>query len=100
MGKKIGWGRVGWTGQKKEKRMRKKRWVKCDSYTLRGPAAMAFYIARSYCKTLSCLFLGGGGGGIAQLSRDNLQHGVSHRCALMNLSAKGAVSHHFGGVLS
>ena len=28
LGKKIGWGRVGWTGQKKKgnKRMRKKRW--------------------------------------------------------------------------
>ena len=26
LGKKIAWGRVGWTGQKKEKRMRKKRW--------------------------------------------------------------------------
>ena len=27
LGKKIAWGRVGWTGQKKEKRMRKKRWA-------------------------------------------------------------------------
>ena len=25
LGKKIAWGRVGWTGQKKEKRMRKTR---------------------------------------------------------------------------
>ena len=29
------------------------------------------------------------GGGIAQLSRDMLQHGVSHRCAWEKLSAKG-----------
>ena len=28
LGKKIAWGRVGWTGQKKEKRMHKKRWGK------------------------------------------------------------------------
>ena len=27
LGKKIAWGREGWTGQKKEKRMHKKRWV-------------------------------------------------------------------------
>ena len=27
LGKKIGWGRVGWTWQKKEKRMRKKKWA-------------------------------------------------------------------------
>ena len=26
LGKKIAWGRAGWTGQEKEKRMRKKRW--------------------------------------------------------------------------
>ena len=28
-------------------------------------------------------------GGIAQSSRDTLQNGVSHRCACVNLSAKG-----------
>ena len=39
-----------------------------------------------------------GYGGIAQLSRDTLQDGVSHRCACVKLSAKGGVSHLFGGV--
>ena len=34
LGKKIAWERVGWTGQKKEKRMRKKRWVKCVCATV------------------------------------------------------------------
>ena len=38
--------------------------------------------------------------GIAQLSRDTLQNGVSHRCACVNLSTRGGVSHHFGGVLA
>ena len=31
----------------------------------------------------------GGGGAIAQLSRDMLQNGVSHRCACVKLSTKG-----------
>ena len=31
----------------------------------------------------------GEGGGIAQLSRDALQYGVSHRCACVKLSTKG-----------
>ena len=36
--------------------------------------------------------------GIAQLSRDTLQNGASHRCACVKLSARGGgVSHHFGG---
>ena len=55
-------------------------------------------IKRSMSKTLSCLFVWG----IAQLSRDMLQNGVSHRCAFVKLSAKGGMcpmSHHFGGVL-
>ena len=38
--------------------------------------------------------------GIAQLSRDTLQNGVSHRCACVKLSAWGGVSHHFGWVLT
>ena len=46
-----------------------------------------------YHKTLSCLLLWG----IAQLSRDMLQNGVSHRCACVKLSTKG-VSDHFWGV--
>ena len=29
-----------------------------------------------------------------------MQNGVSHRCACVTLSAKGEVSHHFGGVLT
>ena len=29
-----------------------------------------------------------------------LQDGVSHRCVCVKLSAKGGVSHHFGGVLA
>ena len=36
--------------------------------------------------------------GIAQLSRDTLQNGLSHRCVCAKLSTKGRVSHHFGGV--
>ena len=37
--------------------------------------------------------------GIAQLPRDTLQDGASHRCICVRLSTKG-VSHHFGGVLT
>ena len=67
---------------------------------LRGPAAILF-ISRDICsdsiaKLLSCLFLCG----IAQLSRDTLQNGASHRCAYVKLSAKAGVSHHFGGMLT
>ena len=36
-------------------------------------------------------------GSIAQLSRDMLQNGVSHRCACVKLSTKG-VPHNLGGV--
>ena len=39
-------------------------------------------------------------GGIAQISRDTLQSGVSHRCACVKLSTKGGVSHHFGELLT
>ena len=39
--------------------------------------------------------------GIAQLSRDALQNGVSHRCVCVKLcSTRGGVSHHFGGALT
>ena len=63
----------------------------------RGPAAI-LSISRDTCSDsiaifFSCLFLWG----IAQLSRDMLQNGVSHRCACVKLSAKGGVSHHCGG---
>ena len=34
--------------------------------------------------------------GIAQLSRDMLQNGVSHRCACVKLSAKGGVAPSWG----
>ena len=38
--------------------------------------------------------------GYRTLSRDMLQNGVSHRCACVEVSAKGGVSHHFGEVLT
>ena len=38
--------------------------------------------------------------GIAQISRDMLQNGVSHRCACVKQSAKGGLSHLFWGVLT
>ena len=62
----------------------------------------AIFVAIVYRKTLSCFFVffwGGGGAGIAQLLSDTLQHGVSHRCACVKLSAKGGgIEPHFGGV--
>ena len=39
-------------------------------------------------------------GGIAQLSRDTLQNGVSHGCVCAKLSTKGGLSHLFGGGLT
>ena len=53
-----------------------------------------------YRKTLSCLFLWGGGGGSHNYRAIIVQNGVSHRCACVKLSTKGGVSHHFGGVLT
>ena len=50
---------------------------------LRGPYR-AIPVAIVYGKTLSCSFLWG----IAHLSRDMLQNGVSQRCACVKLSAK------------
>ena len=48
-------------------------------------------------QTLLCLFLWG----IAQLSRDTLQNGVSHGCVCVRVSIRGGgVSHLFGGVLT
>ena len=63
------------------------------SSRVRGPAAGNESLD-SIAKTIRCLFLWG----IAQLSRDMLHNGVSHRCACVKLSTKGRVSHHPWGV--
>ena len=56
---------------------------------LRGPAAILFIscdtCSDSISKTFLCLFFWG----IAQLSRDTLQNGVSHGCACVKVSCKG-----------
>ena len=45
----------------------------------------------------SCVLVGG----LAHLSRDALQNGISHSCACVKISAKGGgVLHHLGGVLT
>ena len=59
------------------------------AWNLRGPVAILF-ISRDTCsdsiaKLLRALFCGG----IAQLSRDMLQNGVSHRCVCAIVSTKG-----------
>ena len=54
-------------------------------------------LVRYYGKSLSCSLIWWG---IAQLLRDMLQNGVSHRWVCVKLSTKGGVSHHFGGVLT
>ena len=65
----------------------------------RGLAARLF-ISRETCSdSIAKIFRACFCGGIAQLSRDTLQNGVSHRCACVKLRTKG-VSHHFGGVLT
>ena len=67
---------------------------------LRGPIAILF-ISRDTCSdSIAKLFCACFLWGIAQLSRDMLQNGVSHRCAFVKLSTKGGVSHHIGEVLS
>ena len=70
-------------------------------HNLRGPAAIPF-ISRDTCSdSIAKLFCACFCGGIAQLSRDTLQNGVSHRCACVKLSAGGGrVSRHFAGVLN
>ena len=55
----------------------------------RGPAAILF-ISRDTCSdSIANLFRACFYGGIAQLSRDMLQNGVSHRGACVKLSTKG-----------
>ena len=60
---------------------------------LRGPVAILFsyraILAAIVSQNSFVLVFVGGGGGIAQLSRDILQNGVSHRCAFVKLSTKG-----------
>ena len=65
---------------------------------LRGPATILF-ISHDACgnmcrKTIWRLFLWG----IAQLLRDALQNGVSHRCACVKLSTKGGIAQIWGAV--
>ena len=56
---------------------------------LRGPAAIIF-ISRNTCSdSITKLFCACFCGGIAQVSRDMLQNGVSHRCPCVKLSTKG-----------
>ena len=67
---------------------------------LRGPAAILF-ISRDTCSdSIAKRFRACHLWGIAQLSRDTLQNGVSHGCVCVKLSTRGGVSHHFGGVLT
>ena len=57
--------------------------------SLGGPVAI-LSISRDTCSdSIAKLFRAYFCGGIAQLSRDMLQNGVSHRCACVKLSAKG-----------
>ena len=56
---------------------------------LRGPVAILF-ISRDTCSdSIAKLFRACFCGGIAQVSRDMLQNGVSHRRPCVKLSAKG-----------
>ena len=56
---------------------------------LRGPAAILF-ISRDTCSdSIAKLFCACFLWGIAQLSHDTLQKGVSHGCACVKLSTKG-----------
>ena len=56
---------------------------------LRGPAAILF-ISRDTCSdSIAKCFCACFYGGIAQLSRDTLQIGVSHRCVCVKSSTKG-----------
>ena len=59
---------------------------------------MILFISRDTCsdtiaKIIGACFCGGGGGGIvrgiAHLSHNTLQNGVSHRCACVKLNTKG-----------
>ena len=59
------------------------------SRQLRGPVAILF-ISRDVCSdSIAKFFRVCFCGGIAHLSRDTLQNGVSHRCASVKLSTKG-----------
>ena len=64
---------------------------------LRSPAAILF-IPRDTCSdSIAKLFRAFFFWGIAQLSRDTLQNGVSHRCASVKLSTKGGIAPFWGG---
>ena len=54
----------------------------------RGPAAILFISLHTCSDSIAKLFRACFCGAIAQLSRDALQNGVSHRCACVELSAK------------
>ena len=69
--------------------------VFCQSFGLRGPAAIPF-ISLDACSDSVAKFFRAFLWGTAQLSRDMLQNGVSHGCACVKPSTKGGVSHHFG----
>ena len=67
---------------------------------LRGPVAILF-ISRDTCSdSIAKLFRACFCGGIAQLSRDTLQNGVSHRYVCVKLSTKGGYRTILGGVLT
>ena len=68
----------------------------CSCPWLRGPAAILFTSRDTFSVRIAKLYCACVCGGIAYLSRDTLQNGVSHRCACVKLSTKGGVSHHFG----
>ena len=56
---------------------------------LRGPAAILFISSDTCSDSTAKLFSACFSGGIAQLSRDTLQNGVSHRCACVKLTTRG-----------
>ena len=64
------------------------KWEFLDT-ELRGPAAILFISRDAHSDSIAKLFHAWFYGGIAQLSRDMLQNGVSHRCACVKTKHKG-----------
>ena len=64
------------------------KWTHKEGKNLRGPAAI-LWISRDTCSdSIAKMFCASFLWGLAQLSRDTLQNGVSHRCACVNPSTK------------
>ena len=76
------------------------RWWNFKNFGLRGPAVILFMLRYTCSDSIAKVFRACFLWGIAQLSRDTLQNGVSHRCARVKLSTKGAYRTIFWGVLT